>query len=181
MPGEETRATSDSGGEKGRKPERLALIPPEPLWALSRVYAMGAEKYADHNYLQGFPWSWSLDAAMRHLTQWMAGEDNDPESGESHLMHVAWHTFALWMFQEHELGEDDRLSTAVPETRPRTRTQQTGRRGEAFERSAPAPEFLIDRLPMDARCTCGHLLGDHHVLVNTCSKPQCSCPGFEEA
>lgn len=41
----EVRVRSDSGGEKGRKPERYDLIPVEPLAEVARLYGAGAEKY----------------------------------------------------------------------------------------------------------------------------------------
>jgi nucleoside 2-deoxyribosyltransferase len=124
MPGE-VRVTSDTGGEKGRKQERMDLIPPEPLWELARVYGFGATKYDDHNYLKGYDYSLSFGALLRHVTQWMNGEDNDSESGLHHLAHAAWHCFALMMYQAHGLGTDDRLPAATG-IAPRTITR-TGR------------------------------------------------------
>lgn len=107
--GGEVRVTDpDTGGQKGRKPERYDLIPFEALDELARVYGMGAEKYEAHNYLLGFDWSLSLGALLRHVTAWGKGEDRDPESGLSHLAHAAWHCFALMMFQAHHRGTDDR-------------------------------------------------------------------------
>jgi hypothetical protein len=125
MPGE-IRVTSDTGGEKGRKQERMDLIPPEPLWELARVYGFGATKYDDHNYLKGYDYSLSFGALLRHVTQWMNGEDNDPESGLHHLAHAAWHCFALMMYQAHGLGTDDRLPHAAGITDPWT-IPSTGR------------------------------------------------------
>jgi hypothetical protein len=107
--GREVRITSDTGGQKGRKPERLDLIPPDALFELARVYGMGAEKYDDHNYLKGYNWSLSYASLLRHATQWANGEDRDDESGLHHLAHAAWHCFALMMFQRHALGTDDRI------------------------------------------------------------------------
>lgn len=125
----EVRVTSDTGGQKGKKPERLALIPQEPLWELGRVYGFGAEKYDDHNYLKGYDWSLSMDAGMRHFSQFVNGEDHDSESGLHHLAHAAWHCFALMMFQRHDLGTDTRLS-ALTELTPHT-IERSGRSEEA--------------------------------------------------
>lgn len=104
----EVRVTSSTGGEKGRKPERMDLIPFQALEELARVYGFGAEKYEDHNYLKGYEYSLSLGALLRHVTEWAKGNDTDDESGRHHLMHAAWHCFALYMFQVHHLGRDDR-------------------------------------------------------------------------
>lgn len=105
------RRTSRLTGHKDTKPERMSWVPPEALWELSRVYGYGAERHTDpHQYLHGYPWSHSIDAAERHLTRWANGESRD-ESGYSHLMHAAWHLFTLYMFEQHGIGDDDRIST----------------------------------------------------------------------
>jgi hypothetical protein len=100
--------TSESGGKKGRKPETYSLIPTGPLAHLARVYGYGAGKYGKNNYVKSFPYSWSLDALMRHLEAFRSGENLDPESGHPHLAHVAWHAFTLMFFAEKGIGTDDR-------------------------------------------------------------------------
>ena len=96
-----------SGGEKGMKKARFSLIPFDWLWALAEHYGVGATKYADRNWEKGYKWSLSLDAHSRHLNQWLMGEDNDPETGSSHLIAAAWHLVALWWFHKHSKGTDD--------------------------------------------------------------------------
>lgn len=104
----ETRITDPiTGGEKGQKLARFSLIPSDVLWALSEHYGRGASKYADRNWERGYAWSLSYDALNRHLHQWVRGEDNDPETGSSHLIAVIWHTIALWWFHRHAKGTDD--------------------------------------------------------------------------
>ena len=109
----EVRVTSETGGQKGRKPQRMDLLPPEALLALSEVYGMGAEKYDDHNYLKGYDWSLSFGALLRHVMAAEKGEWLDDESGLPHVMHAAWHCFSLFMFEKHGLGTDDRISSTV--------------------------------------------------------------------
>lgn len=109
----EVRVTSETGGQKGRKPQRTDLLPPEALLALSEVYGMGAEKYDDHNYLKGYDWSLSFGALLRHVLAAENGEWLDEESGLPHVMHAAWHCFTLFMFEKHDLGHDDRISSTV--------------------------------------------------------------------
>lgn len=43
----------DTGGAKGRKPERMSLLPVEALRYVSRVYDFGSQKYDDHNWRKG--------------------------------------------------------------------------------------------------------------------------------
>lgn len=109
----EVRITSETGGQKGKKPQRMDLLPPEALLALSEVYGMGADKYDDHNYLKGYDWSLSFGALLRHIMAAEKGEWLDDESGLPHVMHAAWHCFALFLFEKHGLGTDDRISTVV--------------------------------------------------------------------
>jgi len=104
----EIRTTSPTGGEKGTKPEQYDDIPTEAIRALARVYAMGADKYERGNYRKGYDWSLSYSALMRHLWSFWQGEDIDPESGESHLMHAAWHCFTLFHFTQTQRAYDDR-------------------------------------------------------------------------
>ena len=84
-----------TGAEKGMKLARFSLIPPGFVWALAEHYGQGAKKYADRNWEKGYKWSLSVDASQRHLHQWLQGEDNDQETGSSHLFAATWHLRAL--------------------------------------------------------------------------------------
>lgn len=96
-----------TGGQKGQKLERFDLIPSEFETALARHYGKGAAKYADRNWERGYSWSLSVGALRRHLALWLEGEDYDPENGSSHLIAVAWHAIALFIFHRRGLGTDD--------------------------------------------------------------------------
>jgi hypothetical protein len=98
-----------TGGQKEESQARFDLIPPDAITVVARIYGMGAAKYADNNYLKGYPFHLSLAAIERHLLKFKAGEDLDPESGLHHLGHAAWHCFALIAFQNRGLGTDDRF------------------------------------------------------------------------
>lgn len=95
---DEVRVVSETGGEKGSKLARFDLIPPDALWALAEAYGVGAEKYAERNWEQGYSWSLSYAAMQRHANQFWMGEDVDRESGILHLASVAWHAFAMLHF-----------------------------------------------------------------------------------
>ena len=108
MANEEVRIVDPiTGGEKGAKLARFSLIPYEFLWALAEHYGVGARKYADRNWERGYKWSLSLDASQRHLNQWLMGEDNDEETGSSHLIAAIWHLVALYIYQRRGKGTDD--------------------------------------------------------------------------
>jgi hypothetical protein len=111
----ETRVTSSTGGQKGTKPQRMDLLPPEALMAVSEVYGFGASKYADHNYRKGYAWSLSYAALQRHMHQFWAGEDLDPESGLPHVGHAAFHALTLLTFMSEHREFDDRYTTTTKE------------------------------------------------------------------
>jgi hypothetical protein len=104
----EVRITSETGGQKGQKPEQISTIDPLALFALAEVSGFGAQKYAAYNYLNGYDWSLSYDAAQRHLMQFWMGEDRDAESGLLHPLHAAWHCLAMASFIMRDLGTDNR-------------------------------------------------------------------------
>jgi len=71
-----------------RKPP-LHLIPPAAEIAESVVMALGAAKYEPFNWRSAnVRASIYISAARRHLAQWFDGQDDDPESGVSHLAHA---------------------------------------------------------------------------------------------
>ena len=106
---EETRLVDEkTGGQKGVKPARMDLIPPDPLWKLSLIYGMGAKKYSDDNWRKGYSWRLSIGALLRHIFLFTMGEYLDEESGLPHLAHAAWHCFTLMEFHRLKLGTDDR-------------------------------------------------------------------------
>ena len=97
-----------TGGQKGSKIQRFDLIPVAPLWDLATVYGVGAKKYSERNWERGYRWSLSFAALQRHLFLFWRGEDNDRESGLSHLAHAAFHVFALLEYLHKNKGTDDR-------------------------------------------------------------------------
>jgi hypothetical protein len=109
----EVRVTSATGGEKGSKPARFDMIPPDVLWELAEHYGKGEAKYpsdpttGEANWQKGYAWHLSVAALERHLTAWLNGEDTDLETGSSHLIAVVWHAIALRWFQLHGRGTDD--------------------------------------------------------------------------
>ncbi|AQT25760.1 hypothetical protein EniyanLRS_86 [Mycobacterium phage EniyanLRS] len=124
----EVRKTSKTGGQKGSKPQQPALIPSDILLELSEVYAIGAEKYDDHNWRKGYEWQLSINAAMRHLMLFNAGEDydickcekqNDPPAypckgcgatGKKHILMCAWHCMSLAWYMNNKPEFDDRAA-----------------------------------------------------------------------
>jgi hypothetical protein len=111
---EEVRITNAlTGGQKGQKPAMLGALDPKSILEVARVAGYGAQKYARYNYLNTYDWSLSFDAMQRHALAFWGGEDVDPESGEPHMAHVAWHAMALLSFMRLGRELDDRPSAMV--------------------------------------------------------------------
>lgn len=106
----ETRMTDPlSGGQKGVKATQLGALDPAALIELARVAGYGAAKYEAFNYLKGYDWSFSFNAAQRHALLFWAGEDVDQESGRLHVAMAAWHFLALVSFMLRGIGTDSRF------------------------------------------------------------------------
>lgn len=99
----------ETGGEKGQKIAQLGALDPAALLDVARVAGFGGEKYERYNFAKGYAWSLSFDAMQRHLLAFWGGEDTDPESGEPHAAHAAWHCLALLTFLRFSRGTDDRF------------------------------------------------------------------------
>lgn len=91
----------------------LHLLSTEAMNQTAAVLAFGAQKYAEHNWRNGFAWSRPLSAALRHITAFNAGEDRDPESGLSHLAHAACCIMFLLEFEKTHPYLDDRYKPNV--------------------------------------------------------------------
>jgi Domain of unknown function (DUF5664) len=90
--------------------ERLDLIPSGALFELARVYARGAEKYKEWNWVKGTSFRRVFAALLRHSYKWARGESIDPETGCHHLAHAAFWCFALMTWEKSHAGEDDRVN-----------------------------------------------------------------------
>jgi Domain of unknown function (DUF5664) len=105
-----------SGGTKhDASKEPLDLIPYEALQEIAKVLDFGAKKYARANWAKGINYSRLISAILRHVNQFNAGEDVDPESGISHMAHAGCGiVFLLWTIK-HRPDLDDRWSKTTPE------------------------------------------------------------------
>lgn len=105
MSGGEVRTESSTGGQKGVKLARHDLIPAAPIHELAILFGVGAMKYADDNWRNGYELSKSIGALKRHLELWVSGQERDEETGVSHLASVMWHCCCLYVLvREIEAG-----------------------------------------------------------------------------
>ncbi len=100
---EETGKKNDDG-----KP-MLALISTAFIFELGKVLTFGSGKYNPWNWKGGFKWCRVASAVLRHMFQFLGGEDTDSESGLLHTAHAAAGIMFLVDFQVNKLGTDDRF------------------------------------------------------------------------
>lgn len=81
---------ADPKGEAGKVKCPMQLLPPFALVQTAWVHGLGAEKYGAWNWRRNQVEAMTyVGAILRHLAAWTDGQDNDPESGRSHLAHIA--------------------------------------------------------------------------------------------
>jgi hypothetical protein len=74
----------------GRSKPSPSLLPSALVLNVAQVMRLGAQKYGPFNWrVEKVSLTVYIDAAMRHLLQFIDGEDCDPESGAPHTAHVA--------------------------------------------------------------------------------------------
>jgi len=86
-----------------------SLLPFEALEEVVEVLTSGAKKYAPDNW-KFVPDADAryMDAAFRHMAQYMQGEQHDEETGNNHLAHaVCCLLFKLWFDRKTEKLYDD--------------------------------------------------------------------------
>lgn len=74
---------------KGNKDDSLkpvlAFVPKEAMYEMGKAFSYGASKYNSWNYKNGIEMTRTVSAALRHIYQFMDGEDKDFESQSLHL------------------------------------------------------------------------------------------------
>lgn len=77
-------------GAAGRAKPQFHLIPVGALAPVAKVMELGAKKYGPYNWRETpVNYTTYLSAVGRHAAAFLDGEDQDPESGQSHLAHIA--------------------------------------------------------------------------------------------
>lgn len=98
---------------------RLDLLDVEWMEEVGQVLTFGARKYDAHNWRKGMQFSRLIAACMRHLFAFARGENNDPETGMSHLAHASCCLMFLWSHAKYRKADlDDRVTALdyVPKT-----------------------------------------------------------------
>lgn len=108
---------NDPKGAAGALKTPLALIPSIAMEKTALVHKLGSEKYGAFNWRKtGVCATTYVNAILRHLNAWRDGEDLDPESGISHLAHIACGCNILLDADYCNTLQDDR--NKIPDKKP---------------------------------------------------------------
>lgn len=94
------------------------LLPPDVMLAVADLLGDSAVTHAGHDFSDGRPWSVDYAALQRHLLTFWAGEDADPGSGRSHVIHIAARSLLLATAVLRHPDHDDRPRLTRPPTGP---------------------------------------------------------------
>lgn len=97
-----------SGTKHDNNKAPMHFLTREFLEGVARAQGFGAKKYGDYNFCEGIQYTRLLDAAIRHLTAFTWGENDDPESLESHISHAAANLNMLMFMIKNHPNLDDR-------------------------------------------------------------------------
>ena len=104
---------SDEARKFDTEKVQMELLSEPAIEGLARVLTYGAKKYAADNWRKGMGWRRLIGAALRHLFEFMRGNDLDAESGLPHIDHALCCLMFLSEYQKRELGQDDRWQSRV--------------------------------------------------------------------
>lgn len=107
--------TGNKEAKDNNSKPRMSLIPREALLELAKALTAGEKKYGSHNWRKGIPISYLLDASIRHIYQFLEGENFDEETKTHHLgCAMANLSFAINMFYTN-IDADDRFKPVPKE------------------------------------------------------------------
>lgn len=93
----------------GVKKAPISTVSSAVLAELGVAMLEGARKYGRHNYrIAGVRASVYVDAVFRHMSQWWEGQDDDPDSGLSHITKAIASLCVLRDAQINNMWTDDR-------------------------------------------------------------------------
>jgi len=83
------------------------VVPTYALEEVMKAFTYGADKYGAFNYSGGMEYSRYINAAIRHINDFLQGENID-ESGNTHLSHAVASLMMLMDNMAIRAGTDDR-------------------------------------------------------------------------
>lgn len=96
------------GGIKNddKKP-KIHLITKDAIFDIADVLTWGGDKYGEYNFMKGIQYTRLANAAIRHILQFLNGEDLDSESNKNHIAHAGANiAMLLWMIRNRPDCDD---------------------------------------------------------------------------
>ena len=97
------------GTRYNKNKPKWSLVPQTALLPMVKVLEFGATKYGVGNWAKGLSVREICESLKRHLDSFMEGEDNDTESGLSHIGHMQCNALFLSWMMENRSDLDDRI------------------------------------------------------------------------
>lgn len=91
-----------------KSPLSIVLEAKHAIDGCAKILQFGANKYSRGNWRNGLNHTEIADSLIRHLSAYLAGEDNDPESGLPHVDHVLCNSLFLSEMTKIRPDLDDR-------------------------------------------------------------------------
>ena len=88
---------------------RWALVDFESIEPMVEVLEYGCKKYEAFNWMKGHPTTDLCESLLRHVYAYLRGEDNDPESGISHIGHIQCNAMFLAYVMKNKPELDNRF------------------------------------------------------------------------
>lgn len=127
---------------------RMSLLSSKFLLGMGQVMEFGQRKYDQNNWRKGIEVSRLLDAANRHVLKWTEGDEQDDESGHSHLFHAAVGLMMAWETARNRPSFDDRFMESKTE-KPQPQLQPSQilqRQGLSLPKTLDVHTTLEERL-----------------------------------
>lgn len=123
------RSSIPTGTKYDQEKPDFSLIDAEWLEEVAKVMTFGKKKYDANNWRKGIALSRVLSAGLRHLWAVVRGEDNDPETGLSHLAHLSCCAMFGYWYLRHRRDLDDRYKEGDIQVELDTRIEDWNRVG----------------------------------------------------
>jgi Domain of unknown function (DUF5664) len=95
---------------------KLSLVPKSALWGCGEALTYGQTKHGKYSFKEdGFPLTVMADKVLRHMSQFLDGEDFDKESKIHHLHHAIADLAIMIDIKDNHPHQDDRFKPKVKE------------------------------------------------------------------
>lgn len=90
----------------------MSYIPPNAILEVGKAFLAGEQKYGAWNYMNGLAVTRCVSGALRHIFQFMSGENFDKETGVHHLACAASNIMMALETTTTNPDMDDRYSSS---------------------------------------------------------------------